>query len=154
MATMHAMMLDAPRTPLVMRWPAVIKPGQVNDDPVMNVDIAETLLDAAHIKVPDEMQGASMLPILKGEHPDNWRKYVYYHYYESGGEQNVAKHIGVRSDRYKLIYYYENNDWELYDLQKDPNELNNVYGNPDYKQIQDSLKNELQIQMKKFKDNL
>ena len=66
----------------------------------------------------------------------------------------MAKHIGVRSDRYKLIYYYENNDWELYDLQKDRMELNNVYDNPAYKQIRDSLKNELQTQMKKFKDNI
>jgi len=142
------------RTPLIVRWPDVIKPGSVNNDMVMNLDIGETLLDAAHVKIPDDMQGRSMLPIWEGKTPDDWRKYVYYHYYESGGEHNVAKHIGVRSDRYKLIFYYENKEWELYDLQKDPDELNNVYGNPDYKQIQDSLKNELQIQMKKFKDNL
>lgn len=142
------------RTPLIVRWPDVIKPGSVNNDLVMNLDIGETLLDAAHVKIPADMQGKSMLPIWEGKTPNDWRKYVYYHYYESGGEHNVAKHIGVRSDRYKLIYYYENNDWELYDLQKDPSELNNVYGNPAYKEIQDSLKNELQIQMKKFKDNI
>ena len=100
------------------------------------------------------MQGKSMLPIWKGKAAPDWRKYVYYHYYESGGEHNVAKHIGVRSDRHKLIYYYENKDWELYDLRKDPLELNNVYNNPSYKNIQDSLKYELQFQMKKFKDNI
>lgn len=142
------------RTPLIVRWPDVIKPGSVNNDMVMNLDIGETLLDAAHVKIPADMQGKSMLPLWEGKTPDDWRKYVYYHYYESGGEHNVAKHIGVRSDHYKLIYFYENNEWELYDLQKDPDELNNVYDNPNYKQVQDSLKKELQIQMKKFKDNI
>jgi arylsulfatase A-like enzyme len=142
------------RTPLIVRWPAVIKPGSITDEMVMNLDIGETLLDAADIKIPAEMQGRSMLPIWKGKVPEDWRKYVYYHYYESGGEHNVAKHVGVRSDRYKLIYYYENNDWELYDLQKDASELNNVYGNSDYKEIEDKLKNELQLQMKQFKDSI
>lgn len=142
------------RTPLIMRWPAVIKPGQINDDPVMNIDLAETLLDAAGVKVPGEMQGQSMLPILKGEHPENWRKYVYYHYYESGGEHNVAKHIGVRSDRYKLIYFYENDEWELYDLQKDSSELHNVYNDPSYREVRDSLKNTLKEQIKKYSDTI
>lgn len=142
------------RTPLIVKWPQVIKPGSKSNDMVMNMDLAETLLDAAHVKIPEDMQGRSMLPIWQGKTPDDWRKYVYYHYYESGGEHNVAKHVGVRSDRYKLINYYENGDWELYDLQKDPHELNNVYNNPDYKQIQDSLKNELQVQMKKFNDHI
>lgn len=142
------------RTPLIVRWPDVIKPGSVSNDMVMNLDIAETLLDAAQVKVPAEMQGKSMLPVWKGKTPDDWRKYVYYHYYESGGEHNVAKHIGVRSDRYKLIYYYENEDWELYDLQKDAHELNNVYNDPAYQKIQDSLKNELQVQMKYLKDHI
>ncbi|MGN6542550.1 MAG: sulfatase family protein [Ginsengibacter sp.] len=142
------------RTPLIVKWPNVIKGGSVNNDMVMNLDLAETLLDAAHVKIPSDMQGKSMLPIWKGKTPDDWRRYVYYHYYESGGEHNVAKHIGVRSDRYKLIYYYENGDWELYDLQKDPNELNNIYNKPDYQKIRDSLKNELQVQMKKFKDQI
>jgi len=142
------------RTPLIVKWPNVIKGGSVNNDMVMNLDLAETLLDAAHVKIPSDMQGKSLLSIWKGKTPDDWRRYVYYHYYESGGEHNVAKHIGVRSDRYKLIYYYENGDWELYDLQKDPNELNNIYNKPDYQKIQDSLKNELQVQMKKFKDQI
>lgn len=142
------------RTPLIVRWPEVIKPGSISNDLVMNLDIAETLLDAAHVKIPAGMQGRSMLPVWKGKTPEDWRKYVYYHYYESGGEHNVAKHIGVRSGRFKLIYYYENKDWELYDLQKDPKELNNVYNSPSYKSTQNSLKNELKIQMKKFKDSI
>jgi arylsulfatase A-like enzyme len=142
------------RTPLIVRWPAVIKPGNVNNDMVMNLDLGETLLDAAHVKIPDAMQGRSMLPIWEGKTPNDWRKYVYYHYYESGGEHNVAKHIGIRSDKYKLIYFYENNEWELYDLQKDPTEVNNIYNAPAYQQIQDSMKTELQTQMKKYKDNI
>ncbi|MEO9144825.1 MAG: sulfatase [Ginsengibacter sp.] len=140
------------RTPLIVRWPDVIKPGSINNDLVMNLDLGETLLDAAHVKIPADMQGRSMLPIWEGKTPDDWRKYVYYHYYESGGEHNVAKHIGVRSDKYKLIYYYENNDWELYDLQKDPNELNNVYNNPAYMQIQQNLKKELNQLAEQYKD--
>lgn len=142
------------RTPLVMHWPSVIKPGQVNEDPVMNIDIAETLLDAAGVKIPGEMQGRSMLPILEGKKPENWREYVYYHYYESGGEHNVAKHVGIRSDRYKLIYFYENKEWELYDMKKDSEELKNVYDESDYKVVRDSLAQELCIQMKKYRDSI
>lgn len=142
------------RTPLIVKWPAVIKPGSISNDMVMNLDMAETLLDAAHVKIPAEMQGTSMLPVWQGKTPADWRKYVYYHYYESGGEHNVAKHVGVRSDRYKLINYYENKEWELYDLQNDPSELHNVYNDPAFKNIQDSLTAELRTQMKKFKDQL
>jgi arylsulfatase A-like enzyme len=142
------------RTPLLVRWPNVIKPGSTNNDLVMNLDIPETLLQAAHVKIPGEMQGESMLSLWKGNTPADWRKYVYYHYYESGGEHNVAKHVGVRSERYKLIHFYENNDWELYDLKKDTLELNNIYNDPAYLKIQESLKNELLLQMKKYKDHL
>ena len=142
------------RTPLIIRWPEVVRPGQVNTDPVMNLDIAETLLDAAGVKIPNDMQGVSMLSILEGKKHEDRRKFVYYHYYESGGEHNVAKHIGIRSDRYKLIYFYENKQWELYDMKKDSNELNNVYGNPAYKIVQDSLTSELWKQMKTFRDSI
>jgi len=142
------------RTPLIVRWPEVITPGSTSNAMVMNLDIAETLLDAAHVKIPTEMQGKSMLPVWGGKTPDDWRKYVYYHYYESAGEHNVAKHVGIRSDRYKLIYYYENKDWELYDLKNDSSELHNIYNNPAYRKNRDSLKTELQLQMKKYKDGI
>jgi arylsulfatase A-like enzyme len=142
------------RTPLLVKWPNVIKPGSINNDLVMNLDIPETLLQAAHVNIPGEMQGESMLSLWKANTPVDWRKYVYYHYYESGGEHNVAKHVGIRSDRYKLINFYENNDWELYDLKKDTSELNNIYGDPAYQKIQASLKNELRLQMEKYKDHL
>jgi len=141
-------------TPLVISWPGVIKPGSVSEVPVMNLDIGETLIDAAGAKIPEDMQGMSFLEVLKGRKPADWRKYVYYHYYESGGEHNVAKHVGVRSDQYKLIYFYENKEWELYDIQKDPEELNNVYGNPSFKEIQNSMTDALYDQMKRFGDQI
>lgn len=142
------------RTPLIIRWPEVIKPGIVSDAPVMNLDIGETLLEAAGADIPEDMQGRSFLPILEGKMPADWRQYVYYHYYASGGEHNVAKHVGVRSNQYKLIYFYENKEWELYDLKKDTGELNNVYNNPEYKDVRDSLTHALQVQMKKYDDSL
>lgn len=142
------------RTPLLISWPAVIKPGSISNNLVMNLDIPETLLDAAHVKIPGEMQGESMLPILRAKHDTAWRKYVYYHYYESGGEHNVAKHVGIRSQRYKLIYFYENNEWELYDLQNDPSELHNIYNASSYRKVQGQLKKELHVQMKKYKDHI
>ncbi len=126
------------RTPLIMRWPEKIKPGIVSDAPVMNLDIGETLLDAAGVKIPEDMEGESFLPILEDKKPKDWRKYVYYQYY-ANDSHNVAKHIGVRSDRYKLIYFFQNNDWELYDLEKDPTEINNVYGQSEYKEVQNEL---------------
>ena len=119
----------------------------------MNIDIAETLLDAAKIKIPASMQGESMLPLLKGKTPDNWRKSVYYHYYDSGGEHNVAKQVGVRTDRYKLIWFYENKEWELYDLLKDKNELHNLYNKPQYRKIQNDLKIQLVQLERKYKDS-
>ncbi len=141
------------KTPLIVSWPSEIKFGTVNKDLVMNIDIAETLLDAAKVSIPTSMQGKSMLPLLKGKTPGNWRKSVYYHYYESGDEHNVAKHIGVRTDRYKLIWFYENREWELYDLLNDQNELHNVYDQVEYKDIQKKLKKQLIRLERKYKDD-
>ncbi len=142
------------RTPLIVSWPGTIKPGTKSNVPVMNLDIGETLLDAAGAKIPDDMQGRSFLPVLKGEKPADWRKYVYYHYYVDGGEHNVAKQVGVRSKRYKLIYFYENDEWELYDMKNDPHEVNNIFGNADYKAVQDSMIYQLKVQMKKYEDSI
>jgi arylsulfatase A-like enzyme len=140
------------KTPLIIKWPAGIKPGRVSNDLVMNIDIAATLLDAAKLKVPADIQGESMLPILQEKKIPGWRKAVYYHYYDAGGEHNVAAHVGVRTDRYKLIWFYENNDWELYDLLKDKEELHNLYNKPQYKQIQAAMKARLKEMEKKYKD--
>lgn len=141
-------------TPLVIRWPDKIKPGTVSDQPVMNLDIGETLLDAAGTDIPEDMQGRSFLPILEGQTPDDWRESVYYHYYRANGPHNVAAHIGVWNEQYKLIYFYENDEWELYDLQEDPKELNNVYGETDYEEAQEQMIEKLKQKMEKLDDDV
>ncbi|HVS95185.1 MAG TPA: sulfatase [Puia sp.] len=140
------------KTPLIIKWPAAIRPATVNNDLVMNIDIAETLLDAAGLKVPAEMQGKSMLPLLEGKDAGRFRDAVYYHYYDSGGEHNVAKHVGVRTNRYKLIWFYENGQWELYDLAKDQHELHNLYNDPKYSGIRNELRRKLEDLEVKYKD--
>lgn len=142
------------RTPLIIRWPNQIKAGSINDDFVMNLDIGQTILDAAGAEIPKDMEGRSFLPILKGDTPDDWRKNIYYQYYASGGETNVAKHIGVQSKDHKLIYFYENKDWELYDLKKDSKELYNVCGKPEYEEVQKKLKENLIEKAQKYDEDI
>ena len=137
------------RTPMVMRYPGRIKQGTSNDDLVMNLDIGPTILEAAGLEPPGDMQGRSFLTRVAGEKEKNvsaqkpgestggkkkagmeqtWRDAVYYHYYEHG-EHSVSPHFGVRTERYKLIRFYDDvKAWELYDLDKDPQEINNIYG--------------------------
>ena len=129
--------------PLLVRWPGVVKPGSRNSDIVSNLDFAQTFLDIAGVKSPADMQGASLVPLLKAHSPKGWRTHFYYHYYEFPGAHSVARHYGVTNGRHKLIYFYQNNEWELFDLKKDPNELQSVYGNSDYKTIQSDLLAEL-----------
>ena len=136
------------KTPLLVRWPGKTKAGAVNNDIVSNLDFAETFLDLAGVKVPGDMQGRSIVPLLEGNTPADWRKTFYYHYYENPGAHNVARHYGVTDGRYKLIRYYALegeaiDDWELFDLKKDPNELVNMYGSTDLVQVQDRLGGEL-----------
>jgi arylsulfatase A-like enzyme len=133
------------RAPLLVRWPGVTKPGSVNKDLVSNLDFAETFLEAAGQKVPAAMQGRSLVPLLKGQTPTDWRKSFYYHYYEYPGPHRVHRHYGVVTDRYKLVHFYEPdvNYWELFDLQKDPHELRSVYGRPEYAATQKELEAEL-----------
>jgi arylsulfatase A-like enzyme len=115
------------RTPMVMRYPGKIKAGSTSNDLVMNLDIGPTILEAAGVKVPGDMQGKSFLPLVTGKKLP-WRDAIYYHYYEKG-EHSVSPHFGVSTKRYKLIRFYNVvNSWELYDMQKDPREMNNVYG--------------------------
>ena len=129
--------------PLVIRWPGVVEPGSINDDIVSNLDFAETFLDIAGAGIPREMQGRSFLPILKGRTPADWRKTFYYHYYEFPGAHSVARHYGVTDGHYKLINFYENKDWEMFDLTADPNELQSIYGRKEYVGIQSRLEKEL-----------
>jgi arylsulfatase A-like enzyme len=124
------------RTPLIARWPGKIKPGSVNDDLVQNIDFAETFLDLAGAPIPDDMQGKSLVPLMEGKTPSDWRESLYYHYYEYPGAHSVRRHEGVFNSRYKLIRFYgtdvpDGEEWELYDLEKDPSEMNNIYNNPE-----------------------
>jgi len=144
------------RVPFVARYPREIKADSVNDDIVVNVDFAETFLDYAGVRTPKDMQGCSLRPLLKGRTPKDWRKSMYYRYWMHGAHFNVAAHFGVRTERYKLIYYYGQPlnargakkrptppEWELFDLRNDPMEMNNVYGHPAYRGVVKKLKAEL-----------
>ena len=138
------------RTPLVMRWPGVIKPASKSDAIVSNLDFAETFLDAAGVAVPADMQGRSMMPVLRGQVPSDWRKSFYYHYYEQP-IHGVARHYGVRTNRYTLAHYYDSNEWELFDREKDPHQMRSVYGRSDYAKVQKELTAELARLRKELK---
>jgi arylsulfatase A-like enzyme/CubicO group peptidase (beta-lactamase class C family) len=131
------------RTPLIVKWPGVTRPGSVNRDMVMNLDLAETFLDAAGVKSPSQMQGASLVPLLKGQKPAAWRDAIYYQYFEYPGWHAVRRMYGVRTNRYKLIHYYEVDKWEMFDLEKDPNELKSVYADPAYLAVRRTLEGKL-----------
>ena len=131
------------RMPFLARWPAVCKPGTVVDALSQNIDFAPTFLDIAGVPVPEEMQGVSMMPLLLGETPSTWRKSLYYHYYMFPAEHSVARHRGVRTDRYKLIHYYELEEWELFDLENDTMEMVSVYADPAYASVVSDMKQEL-----------
>ena len=131
------------RVPMLISYPGRIKPGTVSDKMVLNLDVAPTLLDIAGLPIPAEMQGKSMLPLAEGKSVD-WRKDWLYEYYEYPGFENVPPCRGVRTDRYKLIHYFtEPEAFELYDLEKDPNEMNNLYGKPGYEQLTTHLRDRL-----------
>ena len=141
------------RMPLLVRYPKQIKPGSINNAIVLNLDFAPTFLDFAGVTPPNDMQGRSLRPLLKGSAPQNWRTSMYYHYYEYPAVHMVKRHYGVRTRRYKLIhFYYDIDAWELYDLEKDPNELNNVYDDPAYTDVVKQLKAELERLRKEYKD--
>lgn len=143
------------RMPLVIKYPRMIRPGSVSNDMVLNLDFGETLADiAGAVTTPAEMQGESFRSILEGKSPENWRTSMYYHYYEYPGSHSVKRHYGVRTERYKLMhFYYDIDAWELFDLQEDPHELNNVYDNPAYAGIVADLKIELERLMEKYGDS-
>ncbi len=133
------------RTPLLVKWPGVTKPGSINRDLVSNLDFGETFLDLAGVPVPAEMQGRSLAPILRGQKPAGWRTGFYYHYYEHPGVHNVPRHFGVVTERYKLVHFYEPayDYWELFDLRRDPRELHSVYGDKSYAVTQQKLTEQL-----------
>ena len=132
------------RTPFIVRWPGTAKPGGVEERIVSNLDFAETFLELANISAPADMQGRSLVPLLRAAAPDDWRKSFYYHYYEGPpAEHTVAKHYGVTDGRYKLIHFYKLDQWELFDLVSDPDELKSVYGQPELAEVQSRMMAEL-----------
>ncbi|WP_455169506.1 sulfatase family protein [Aegicerativicinus sediminis] len=139
--------------PLLMKYPGHIKSGSEINALTQNIDFAETFLDFANVPVPNDMQGKSLRPLLDGEVSESeFRDVVYYHYYDYPAFHMVKKHYGVRTDRYKLIHFYDDIDtWELYDLEKDPMEINNLIDNPDYDKIETELTDKLLELQKKYK---
>jgi arylsulfatase A-like enzyme len=141
--------------PFVIRWPSTIQPGQRIQHMIQNIDYAPTLLQAAGVQVPSDIQGESFLPLLQGKGADNWRNALYYHYYHSGA-YNLPKIEGVRGDRYKLVRYYGHpklklgEQWELFDLDKDPDEQKTFHNNPEYASILNDMKSKLQDMRRQY----
>jgi arylsulfatase A-like enzyme len=142
------------RVPLIVRYPGHIKPGTVTQAMTVNVDHAPTFLDYAGLPVPADIQGKSLRPVFEGGGPTpaDWRKSVYYHYYEFPQPHHVHPHYGVRSETHKLIFFPDLNEWELYDLRKDPNELRNVYLEAEYTEVREKMTAELAKLRKELKD--
>ncbi len=141
------------RMPLLVRWPGVTKPGTTTADLVSNVDFAQTFLDAAGAQAPADMQGRSLVPILRGQRPADWRSAFYYQYFEYPAPHRVRPHYGVVTDRYKLVRFYGTGEdyWELYDRQQDPQEMRSVYGQPAYAEATRQLEAELTRLRKELK---
>ena len=131
------------RMPFLVRWPAGVKPGAVARAMALNVDFAPTFLEAAGLPVPADMQGRSLMPVLRGRAPADWRTSMYYRYYHDPGDHNTRAHYGVRTATHKLISFWKSGEWELFDLVNDPGELHNLYGQPGHEQITAELKAEL-----------
>ena len=141
------------KMPLIVKWPGTIKAGSKEVEMVQNLDYAQTFLDLAGAPQPKDMQGRSIVPLLKGKKLDNWRKEIYYHYYEYPSVHMVPRHYGIRTNRYKLMHFYEFGDeWEMYDLKKDPDEVTNLYGKKEFLELQKSLKKKLK-NLQKFYDD-
>lgn len=141
------------KTPFVIRYPGVIKPGTKLNQLVSNIDWAPTVLNLAGAAIPSDIQGQSFLPLLKGEKTP-WRKEAYYHYYEYPEPHHVSPHFGLRTERYKLVRFYGPTDfWELYDLKTDPREVRNLYGQKGYEAITADLKVRLRAQIEQYKDD-
>jgi len=137
--------------PMIIRYPKEIKPGIVLEPMVLNLDICSTILDFADVNIPEEIQGESLRPLLNGKKNQSWRKSIYYHYYEyPHGWHNVNRHEGIRTKDYKLINFYQMGEKELYNIEKDPNELNNLYKDKYYTQTKEKLEKELSYLRKKY----
>lgn len=141
------------RTPILMRYPKEITPNTIVDELVQNLDFAPTFLDYAGAEISSDIQGESFRDLVSGD-VNTWRDAIYYTYYEYPGEHNVKRHHGIRTKRFKLIhFYYDIDSWELYDLEKDPFEMNNVYNDPRYSKIREEMHKKLKTIRIKYKDN-
>lgn len=153
------------RMPFLVRYPREVPPGSVNPRIILNVDFAPTLLDYAGVTVPSAFQGRSFRPLLQGQTPADWQQSFYYRYWMHRAHHNVYAHYGVRTERYKLIYYYGEAlgqpgavddptppEWELFDLEKDPLEMHSVYHDPRYASVVCNLKDELERLRRKVGD--
>jgi arylsulfatase A-like enzyme len=138
------------RMPFLVRWPAAIKPGIKSDAMALNIDFAPTFLEAAGLSLPPDMQGRNLLPILRGRTPPDWRTAMYYRYYHDPGDHNTRAHYGIRTRTHKLIYFWNKDQWELFDLVNDPYELHNLYGEPGL----DALTAELKQQLTRLKRDM
>jgi arylsulfatase A-like enzyme len=141
------------RMPFLVRWPRAIRPGTRSDAIALNVDFAPTFLDAAGLPPSPDMQGRSLLPVLRERTPSDWRTSMYYRYYHDPGHHNTRAHLGVRTRTHKLIHFWKKDQWELFDLAKDPYELHNLYGQPGQDALAASLKAELQRLKRELKDD-
>jgi arylsulfatase A-like enzyme len=141
-------------TPLLVKWPKKIKPGSVSNAMVQNLDFAQTFLEAAGVEAPEDMQGESLMPLLQGDSQKWGRDAAYYHYYEYPGAHMVKRHYGIVTENYKLAhFYYDIDEWELYDRKKDPRELNNVYNDPAYAKVVEELTQKLYELREQYKDS-
>ncbi|MGB5458956.1 MAG: sulfatase/phosphatase domain-containing protein [Eudoraea sp.] len=142
------------KTPLLIKWPHVINAGTTEDEMVQNLDFAQTFLQVAGALPPPDMQGESLVPLLKGEKEKWEREAVYYHYYEYPAEHAVKRHYGIATKDYKLIhFYYDVDEWELYDRKNDRLEVNNVYQDPKYSNVVSKMKQKLKEVRLKYKDS-
>lgn len=141
------------KMPLIIKWPGKTQPGSLNTNLVQNLDYAETFLEMAGAEIPGDMQGRSLVPLLKGESVTDWRTSIYYHFYEYPSVHMCPKHNGVRNQRYKLLNIYEFGEWEFYDLKNDPDELKNVYDDPEYRDQVAQMKSELESLRLNYGDN-
>jgi len=141
------------KIPFIVKWPGVTNPGSTHDAMIQNLGYAETFLEMAGAPIPDDMQGASLVPLLKGDTPEGWRTSIYYHYYEYPSVHMVPRHNGVRDKGYKLMHFYQFDEWEFYDLTADPDELSNEYENPKFANQIKTLKKELKRLEKYYEDD-
>ncbi len=142
------------KMPLIVKWPGLTEPGSINTSLVQNLDYAETFLDIAGAEIPADMQGRSLTPLLKDKTtPADWRGAIYFHYHEYPSVHMVARHYGIRTQRYKLIRFYQFDEWEFYDLEMDPDELTNQFNNAEYAEAIGQLKKDLNGLRKQYKDD-